>query len=249
VTGTAYTALVAVQIVLAVVVFFALLHIDAPYGRFVRPGWGPTIPSRVGWILMEAPASVWFLAVYALGEHRGQIVPLVMLALWQIHYVNRAFVTPFLTRSSRRMPVAVAAMAFCFNLLNGWINARWVSALGDYPVTWLADPRFILGVLVMAAGFVLNVRSDAILRALRRSHDGYVLPDRGPFRVITSPNYAGEILEWIGWAILTWSPAGLAFAVFTFANLAPRALATRRWYAETFPDFPTGRKALIPGVI
>jgi len=43
-------------------------------------------------------------------------------------------------------------------------------------------------------------------------------------------------------------PAGLAFAVWTIANLAPRARSNHKWYRETFPDYPENRKALLPGV-
>ena len=47
---------------------------------------------------------------------------------------------------------------------------------------------------------------------------------------------------------MTWSLAGLAFALFTFCNLAPRALSNHRWYRETFEHYPSNRRALIPGL-
>ena len=78
----------------------------------------------------------------------------------------------------------------------------------------------------------------------QRAPNAYIVT--GVFSRWRHPNYLGEILEWTGWAIACWSLAGLSFAVFTFANLAPRALANRRWYVETFPDFPRARKALVP---
>jgi hypothetical protein len=56
------------------------------------------------------------------------------------------------------------------------------------------------------------------------------------------------MIQWSGWAILTWSWAGLAFALFTICNLVPRAMANQRWYRETFPDYPPERKILVPGV-
>jgi hypothetical protein len=40
--------------------------------------------------------------------------------------------------------------------------------------------------------------------------------------------------------------AGFVFLVWTIANLAPRAIAHHKWYGETFPDYPPGRKALLP---
>ena len=57
-------------------------------------------------------------------------------------------------------------------------------------------------------------------------------------RILRSRKYLGEIVEWGGWALLTWSPTGLAFFVWTVANLAPRAWSHHRWYHEKFPDYP-----------
>jgi steroid 5-alpha reductase family enzyme len=69
------------------------------------------------------------------------------------------------------------------------------------------------------------------------------------FRYVSCPNFLGEILEWTGFAIMTWSPAALAFAVWTLVNLVPRALDHHNWYRSRFEDYPPGRKALIPFVL
>lgn len=243
----AYAWFLVAELVLAVVTFVALLFVVAPYGgRHGRPAWGPTVPARVGWVVMEAPASLAFLGFYLLGSHRAGLVPLLFLLLWQVHYVQRAFIYPLLMRSGSRMPAVVMLLAILFNLLNAWVNARWISQYGDYPRSWLADPRFWLGVVLFAAGYALNVGSDRTLRGLRRSGTGYSVPRGGAFRFVSSPNYLGEIVEWFGWAVATWSLAGLAFALYTTANLAPRAVANHRWYRETFPGYPEDRRALVP---
>jgi hypothetical protein len=65
---------------------------------------------------------------------------------------------------------------------------------------------------------------------------------------VSCPNYLGEIVQWFGWALLGWSLPGLAFALFTLANLAPRAYAHHRWYLATFPDYPRDRAALLPNL-
>jgi protein-S-isoprenylcysteine O-methyltransferase Ste14 len=243
-----YGVLVLVEFGLAVATVVGLRFVTAPYGRHGRAGWGPTVPARVGWLVMEAPAPLLFLAVYLAGGHRAELVPLVLLGMWQLHYGHRTFVYPFLLRGGARMPLSIMAMAVGFNVLNAFINARWVSSVGSYPARWLTDPRFVLGALVFLGGFSVNLWADRTLRRLRSAGNGYQIPRGGLYRWVSCPNYLGEIVEWFGWALATWSPAGLAFAVYTTANLAPRAVANHRWYHERFPDYPPRRRALIPSI-
>jgi protein-S-isoprenylcysteine O-methyltransferase Ste14 len=249
VSGT-FAVLVILQFALAALTVLGLAFITAPYGRFMRGGWGPTIPAKAGWVGMEAVSPIVFVAVFLTGDQRASVVPLIFLALWQVHYLQRSFVYPFLMRSGRRMPVVVALMAVGFNLLNAYINARWVSELGAYPTMWLTDPRFLLGVVIFFAGYWINLSADRTLRHLRPpGDDTYRIPQGGMYRWVSCPNYLGEIVEWCGWALATWSLPGLAFATYTAANLGPRAITNHRWYRETFPDYPPNRRALIPGVL
>lgn len=236
---------------LGAITFLALQFISAPYGRHSRKGWGPEIPSRLGWVVMETPPVLCFLLFYSWGPNQWKTVPLVLLAMWLWHYVHRAYVYPFRMQiKGKTMPLVVALLAIAFNIPNAYINARWIGGFGSYDSSWLTDPRFIVGLGLFAVGFAINFHSDAILFKLRKPGEtGYKIPQGGLYRWISCPNYFGEILEWTGWAIATWSLAGLAFAVYTFANLAPRAFEHHRWYRETFEEYPQERKALIPFVI
>jgi steroid 5-alpha-reductase/3-oxo-5-alpha-steroid 4-dehydrogenase 1 len=236
--------------VFAIITALALIFVTAPYGRHTRRGWGPEIPSRLGWIVMESPSALLFAWIFFQGDHRAQTVPLILLAVWQFHYLHRTFVFPFRMRiKGKRMPVLIAAMAIVFNVLNSYVNARWISHFGEYGSEWLTDPRFLAGVGLFAAGFAINFRADSVLFRLRKpGESGYKIPHGGMHDLVVAPNYLGEIVEWMGWALLTWSTAGLSFAVYTIANLAPRALSNLRWYRGEFPDFPRGRRALIPWV-
>ena len=63
------------------------------------------------------------------------------------------------------------------------------------------------------------------------------------------PNYLGECIEWLGWAIMTWSFSGFVFALWTTFNLLPRALKHHSWYKEKFNDYPKERKAIIPKIL
>lgn len=233
----------------AALTFVSLLFIVAPYGRHARPGWGPTVGARAGWILMESPSALGFAAIFALGSHRAELAPLALCALWEAHYVHRTFVFPFrLPKTSRRMPLSIAAMGASFNCANAYVNARWISELGSYSTAWLADPRFLFGALLFVVGAAINVRADTALLRLRRE-GGYAIPRGGLFELVTSPNYFGELVEWTGFALAAWSLAGSAFAIYTAANLVPRAIAHRRWYRAQFADYPRARRAIVPYVL
>jgi 3-oxo-5-alpha-steroid 4-dehydrogenase 1 len=248
---TPYSAAVLLEFVLAGATFVVLRLLPAPYGRYARAGWGPTLSARTGWLLMESPAVLFFAGVYAFGRHRAEAAPLALLCLWQLHYVHRAFVFPLaLLRGAKRMPVLVALLGLCFNLLNGWINARWISELGHYDADWLVGGRFLLGATAFGLGLMVNVSADRTLLRLRAPGDsGYHIPEGRLFEWVSCPNYLGEIVEWLGWAIATWSWAGLAFALYTVANLAPRAVAHHAWYRRHFPAYPKRRRALIPRIL
>jgi protein-S-isoprenylcysteine O-methyltransferase Ste14 len=231
----------------AVVTAFALFFLAAPYGRYQRGGWGPSIPARFGWMLMELPAALTIATCFVLRPPSSP-VPWVMLAFWEVHYLHRSLVFPFRMRGGDKpMPVTIPVLAVFFNVVNGYLNGRWLTVFGTYDPNWLTDPRFLGGAALMAVGFAINLQADETLRNLRApGESGYKIPQGGLYRLVSSPNYFGEILEWTGWAVLTWSLAGLSFAVWTAANLAPRALTHHRWYRREFSAYPKSRRALIP---
>ena len=236
----------------AVPTFVSLLAISVPYGRhYSGKGWGPHISNRAGWVVMELPSAVFFLGVYFAGAAAFQTVPLVLLGVWQCHYLNRTFVYPLRTRTAgKKMPVVVIGAGFTFNAVNTYVNARFISEFGEYGPEWLNDPRFLAGLVIFTAGLALNIHSDNILLSLRKPCKvDYTIPQGGAFRCVSCPNYLGELMEWAGWALATCSLAGLAFFIYSVANLVPRAFRNHRWYQARFPDYPVGRKSLIPGLI
>ena len=129
-------------------------------------------------------------------------------------------------------------MGVTFNVLNALMQGGWIfyiSPDGYYGRDWLTDPRFIAGFLVFIIGMYINIQSDDIIRNLRKDGDTrHYLPKQGMFRYVTSANYFGEFVEWVGFAILTWSWAGAVFALWTFANLGPRADHIYKMYQSEF---------------
>lgn len=249
---TFYNALMAFSVFTGLLVFLTLFRLDAPYGRHARPGWGPGIPNRLGWIAMETPAVVVFGGCFWWGGGFDSGLAWVLFAFWQCHYVHRTYIFPwFLRTKGKRMPVLVVGMAILFNCINGYLNGRYLGVhAAAYTAEWFSDPRFLLGTVIFFGGMAMNWWADYHLIGLRRGPDGgYVIPTRGLFRWVSCPNYLGECIEWCGWALLTCSPGAAVFAFWTIANLAPRAYANHRWYRETFPDYPAERSALVPGML
>ncbi|MCA9709300.1 MAG: DUF1295 domain-containing protein, partial [Myxococcales bacterium] len=207
----AYHTLLMLMFGLAGVAFAVLGLMSAPYGRHTRRGFGPGIPERLAWVIMEAPGAAVFAWVFWLGPRSGDPVPLIMLGLWELHYLHRTLLYPWARRRrpGRRVPVLLVVIAVVVNALHAYLNARWLTALGPaLGLRWLLSFRFLYGLMVFVTGFVINRWADLRLRALRRAGEGdYGIPRGGLFDEISCPNYFGELLQWVGWAILTWSSA------------------------------------------
>ena len=229
-----------VMAAVAVVVFVSLFFVDAGYGKFYQPKWGPSVGNRLGWMLMEAPVFVTMLLLWWFSDRRTDGVRLVFLLLFEAHYFHRSFIFPLQIRGRSRMPLSIILMGVLFNTLNALMQGGWIfylSAPDRYPLSWLTSPAFLVGTAIFLFGMAVNIRSDSIIRHLRAPGDtAHYLPKGGMFRYVTSANYFGEFIEWTGFAILTWSWSGAVFALWTFANLAPRAARIYDMYAREFPD-------------
>lgn len=229
-----------VMAAVAVVVFVALHFVEAGYGIAFSRKWGPSVPNRIGWIMMEAPVFVVMTVLWAMSDRRCESAPFVMFLLFQLHYLQRSFIFPLLIKGRNRMAVAIVLSGMIFNVLNALIQGGWlfyVSSPERYSAEWLESGQFITGSLIFFAGMAINLHSDHIIRNLRKPGDTrHYIPRGGMFRYVSSANYFGEFVEWVGFAVLTWSWAGAVFALWTFANLAPRAGKIRSRYATEFGD-------------
>lgn len=231
------TFLIAMSII-AVIVFIALYFVTAGYGVFYNKKWGPSIPNKIGWVLMESPVFIAMILLCVFSERSTNVVCLIFLILFEIHYFQRSFIFPFLIRGKSVMPLSVILMGVVFNTLNALMQGGWIFYVAPenmYEISWLTTPQFIIGTLIFFVGMIINIHSDYIIRHLREPGDTkHYLPKKGMFKYVTSANYFGEFVEWCGFAILTWSLAGAVFALWTFANLAPRAARIYDNYKKEF---------------
>jgi len=194
----------------------------------------------------------------------------LVLSWFFVHYMHRAVVWPW-RRTMGKTNFPVVGSAILFNFFNGKFIASELRAIGGIRRSQ-DDVLFKLGLVLAVFGALVNVVSDEILlrrrrantratpsRAAARRHSvvstnkssKYILPNGFFFDYVLCPNYLGEFIEWLGLAVATNNLALRAFALWTFANLFPRAVNYRRWYVDTFGEKAVGkhRKAFLPFLV
>jgi 3-oxo-5-alpha-steroid 4-dehydrogenase 1 len=241
-----YVALI--WIFIGIITFFYLFKQTAPYGRHTTEKWGPMIDNKLGWFLMEFFVLVVLFFFLFTGTVKINLVSGIMIGMFTFHYLNRSILFPLRIKTKgKKMPLAIMLSAMGFNMMNGFLLGYYFGNFASYEIAWLTDPRFIIGTIIFLTGMVINWQSDAILIGLRKPGEtGYKVPTGGLFKWVSCPNLFGEIIEWLGFAILTWSMPGLVFMIWTFANVAPRAISHHKWYRSKFDHYPSERKAILP---
>lgn len=232
--------LLSVMAIMAVIVFVSLYFVEAGYGKSISRKWGPSINNKVAWICMECPVFLVLLYFWLFSDRQWDIAPLLFFLLFQLHYFQRSFIFPFLLKGKSKMPLSIMAMGMVFNTINGYMQGEWIFYLAPenmYTAAWLTTPQFIIGVMLFFAGMIINLHSDYVIRNLRKPGDtNHYLPKKGMYKYVTSANYFGEIVEWVGFAVLTWSLSGAMFAIWSMANLVPRSNSIYKRYRAEFAD-------------
>ncbi len=243
-----YNLFLGIMAAIAVVVFIALYFVEAGYGYLFNPKFGFPIPNKVAWVLMECPVFFVMAWLWWLSPVRFEAAPLVLFIIFQTHYFQRSFIFPLLIRGNSKMPVGIMLMGAVFNTLNAIMQGGWIFYYGNYE-GWMSKPYIYIGAAVWLFGFITNLHSDYVIRHLRKPGDTkHYIPMGGMFKYVSSANYFGEFMEWVGFAIASWSWAGVVFALWTFANLGPRSASLYKRYEKEFGEEFTKlkRKRIIP---
>ncbi|KAK6300260.1 hypothetical protein J4Q44_G00283580 [Coregonus suidteri] len=218
------------------------------YGRYVTrmgPQGGPALPS---WPV--PPGAAFFPGAHAPSALSTDTQPSLGkdLLLWTfcLHYFQRTFIYSLLTKG-RPSPLYIVFSAVVFCTVNGFLQGHYMLHCATYDDAWQTDIRLGTGLLMFFLGMAINIHSDHILLNLRTPGEVvYKIPKGGMFEYVSGANFFGEILEWCGYALATWSLPTFSFALFTMCSIGPRAYHHHRYYQEKFEDYPRSRKAVIP---
>ncbi|XP_072526501.1 3-oxo-5-alpha-steroid 4-dehydrogenase 2b [Salminus brasiliensis] len=236
------------SIILAGLVYFVcFLKSHAAYGRYMGTSSDSRmVPARVAWFIQELPALLLPVLLLLTTSNSHQMGKWLLLSTFCLHYFQRTCIYSLLTRG-RPYPfnIMVSGMVFCS--VNGFLQAHYLLHCNPHSHVHLSDGRTLIGMLIFFTGMAINIHSDHILRNLRKPGEiAYKIPRGGMFEYVSGANYFGEIIEWLGYAIATWSVPTFAFAFFTVCFIGPRAYHHHRFYTEKFEDFPRSQKCLIP---
>ncbi len=236
---------------LALIVHMTMFFITAPFGRHTSEKWGISMNNKLAWIVMELPSLSIMVYFLFWGDNSFSSFAWILFACWILHYVNRTLIYPFRIRATpKKMPLVIVASALFFNVVNAGLNGYYLAELApakQYDEKWLTSFPCWTGAILFFGGMMINWKSDSILIHLRQPGEtGYKIPKGFLFKLVSSPNLLGEIIEWSGFALMAQNLPAVTFMVWTFSNLVPRAKNHHDWYRLNFPDYPRERKIVFP---
>ena len=235
-----------IVIAYAILGWLVLFGVKLNYGRLSHSIAKVYIDPRWGWFIFEVPNLLW--AAYFL-FYEG--VSLSMgYTLFIAHYINRDIIYPLSLKSHTKVPLEIMLSAFSFTFANGYLQGlanQNPSSSGSYDI--------MIGCGLFVLGMWTNIHSDSILQRvkdkLQKEHTGkkYARVDEFLFKYVSNPNYFGEVIEWIGYAVVVGHPYAFLFAASTASILTPAALVRSKWNKENIKNYPKERKAIVPYII
>lgn len=236
----------------SILTFISLFFIPAHYGKFYDEKKSLfAVSNRIGWFIEEVPnvlITLYYLFNY-MNNDKVNYINILMISFFFVHYLHRTFIFPFKIANTKKMPFEILIMGCLFCTINALMQTRSVFLFCNYSWETLNIPMFFIGLCLFFLGMYINIYHDYLMISMKKNSNGYIIPHGFLFTYISCPNYLGEIIEWIGFAMITQTFSGLTFPIFTFSNLFPRAIQSHKWYKSKFENYPKNRKAIIPYVI
>ena len=213
------------------------------YSKF-RTGQG--ITSRAGmFILYIVPMLAAILAALPyLGQ--ASLIQWMLLGAVVLHFAKRCIEVLFVHRYAGLidlLSVAMITSVYTFVAVGAsLVHRQTIQAI---------DGLFMLGGVLFLVGQGINFYHHKLLADLRKpgalgDPKAYHIPQNGLFAYVSCPHYLGEIIAWLGLALMS-RHLFLYLALIIMINyLASRSLKAQQWYRQQFPDYPADRKALLP---
>lgn len=199
------------------------------YSKFRR---GKGISTRLGTLVFDG-APMLFAIGYAMTIGAAlTTIQWMMTILFVLHFGKRCVEALFVHKYSGPIDVFSVVQItgfYCF--------AVWLGLFTTASVTQAPDVTTWIGLATFAGGTVINAYHHVLLANLRpRGSTEYVIPRGGLFSVVVCPHYLGELIAWLGIALVSRQPAMYIWFLGETAYLVVRSHNTLKWYRARFPQ-------------
>lgn len=175
----------------------------------------------------------------------------VAFFLLLFHFVKREIESLFVHRFSNatmpfiRLPV---------NCLHYWILCGLFISYFVFHPAFNAPFSHPIIIYILAAIMVtceiFNFQCHLVLRGLRPTGSRVRgIPKGAGFEMVSCANYLWETVSWVAFSILTCSLTSWLFTIVAFAQMTQWALKKHKSYRAEFPEYPKGRKAIVPFIL
>jgi len=212
------------------------------YSKFRR---GNGISTRLGTLIFDGIAVLFAIGYAMMRAATATPIQWIMSILFVIHFGKRCLEALFVHKYSGPIDVFSVVQITGFYCLAVWLGLFTTASVTETPdmITWI-------GLGTFAAGTVINGYHHWLLAKLRaRGSTEYVLPRGGLFDVIVCPHYLGELLAWLGIALVSRQLAMYIWFVGETAYLLIRSRNTLKWYHAKFPQMAGRVRGLLPGLV
>ncbi|KAL0955851.1 hypothetical protein HGRIS_002053 [Hohenbuehelia grisea] len=223
---------------------------DAPFGRFTPKNSNSifVVDGIRAWICMELVSPITFLYTLSKSPAPLPTQAKVLAALFLLHYLNRAIISPLRTPSRSKTHIIVTLSGAYFNILNASLLGTYLASAtaaahlaSVSPLTWYA------GITLWALGFAGNIFHDEILLNIRRKaqqvskRDGkgehYGIPFGFLYKYISYPNYFCEWAEWFGYAMAASPVPTIPSFPTSLAGLFSPVTSANPWWPSMTPPW------------
>jgi 3-oxo-5-alpha-steroid 4-dehydrogenase 1 len=249
-------AVLGIQLLLAAAfgVLEASGRFHIPYSKFRSLRgfrWTASVNSRVGWFVAYLVPLLVYVGLHLQAGSPRSPYHWALLAGMVFHFGKRCLESLFLHKYSKPTgATAYLLIIWAYStmvLAAGWFQTHAVSAAEG----WAPElrPALIAGAGIFLVGQAINFYHHLLLARLRPAGavgQGYRVPQGGLFRWVACPHYLGEIISWVGYAVMAGLPPSWGNAAVVVVYLGARSRSTLRWYQQNLPDWPADRRALVP---
>jgi 3-oxo-5-alpha-steroid 4-dehydrogenase 1 len=212
------------------------------YSKFRR---GNGISTQLGTLIFDGTPMLFAIGYAMTLAATATPIQWIMSILFVLHFGKRCFEALFVHKYSGPIDVVSVVQITGFYSLAVWLGLFTTARITAAPdlITWI-------GLATFAAGTVINGYHHLLLANLRaRGSTEYVIPRGGLFAVIVCPHYLGELLAWLGIALVSRQLAMYIWFFGETAYLLIRSRNTLKWYRAKFPQMAGNVRGLLPGLV